>query len=182
MGIFSKKNKGNIRLSKADFKTESEDYKLSSVKVSGDFFSKSPELGNKDNDENKSATITNSTEVKIAGKNVDVTFLSNDIELNEDKFIELMSQKLNWISEHERELKKSVAKKLLPLKNETWLEEDESQLSISEFMKRIELSSISFYGKGNSEMIFDDGDLFWGHDILAILDTNNRLNDITIRG
>ncbi len=183
MGIFSRfKKKGNINLSKSDFKTESEDFEVLSVKVSDDFYEKFPQAKKKENYTGKNTLITNSTKISLFGNNVEITYDPSGIELNENKFIDQINRNLNWIADNESGIKSGIAKKLLPLKNENWLEENESELSQSEFIKRIKLTSISFFGKGNSELIFDDGDIFWEHDIVADLNTKNKLTDINIRG
>jgi len=54
---------------------------------------------------------------------------------------------------------------LLPLKNETWLEEDESELTANQFQARMALRSIEARPDGSFEFSYDDGDLFWGHSI-----------------
>ena len=183
MGIFSRFNKkGNINLSKSDFKTESEDFEVLSVKVSGDFFEKFPQAKKKDNYTGKTTLITNTVTLPLFGNKVEITYDPSEIELNEDKFIDQMNRTLNWIADNESGIKSGVTKKLLPLKNENWLEENEIELSESEFIKRIKLSSISFFGDGSSELIFDDGDLFWEHQIVADLSGKNKLTEINIRG
>jgi hypothetical protein len=58
-----------------------------------------------------------------------------------------------------------VVNKLLRLKNEVWLGEDESEFSAQEFKSRIRLYSITAHPNGRFEFWFEDGDLFWGHDI-----------------
>ncbi|MBQ0737068.1 DUF2262 domain-containing protein [Aquimarina celericrescens] len=183
MGIFSRfKNKGNINLLKSDFKSESEDFEVLSVKVSGEFFEKFPQAKKKDNYVGESTLITNTAKLSLFGNKVDITYDPSEIELNEDKFIDQINRNLNWIAENESELKSRVTEKLLPLKNENWLDENEAELSENDFVKRIKLTSISFFGKGNSEMIFDDGDLFWGHEIVADLNVKNKLTDVNVRG
>nr|WP_308992897.1 DUF2262 domain-containing protein [Mariniflexile sp. KMM 9835]MDQ8212461.1 DUF2262 domain-containing protein [Mariniflexile sp. KMM 9835] len=183
MGIFSRfKKKGDVNLSKSDFKTQSEDFEVLSVKVSGDFFEKFPQAKKKDNYTGKSTLITNTAILSLFGNKVKITYNPSEIELNEDKFINQMNRNLNWIANNESEIKIGISKKLLILKNESWLQENESELSKNEFIKRIKLTSISFFGKGNSELIFDDGDLFWEHEIVADLNTKNKLTDVNIRG
>lgn len=58
-----------------------------------------------------------------------------------------------------------AVERLLPLKNESWLEEGESELDASGFLSRMTLESISVYQSGDFEFWFHDGDLFWGHAI-----------------
>ncbi len=58
-----------------------------------------------------------------------------------------------------------AVQELLPLKNDTWLEDDELELTSEDFLKRMKLESISLYLDGEFEFWHDDGDLFYGHSI-----------------
>jgi hypothetical protein len=58
-----------------------------------------------------------------------------------------------------------AVRELLPLKNESWLEEGEPEITPEEFRNRMSLESISFYPDGAFEFLHDDGELFWGHSI-----------------
>lgn len=55
---------------------------------------------------------------------------------------------------------------LLSLKNESWLDEDELEVTNEQFKNRMKLDSITVYSDGSFEFWHDDGDLFWGHSIL----------------
>ena len=72
--------------------------------------------------------------------------------------------------------------KLLCLKNETWLEEDEPPISESEFIERMSLQSISVYPDGSFEFMHDDGDLFWGHAIQVTGNLHDGPTDADIPG
>jgi hypothetical protein len=183
MGIFSRfKKSGNFNLSKSDFKTESDDFEVISVKVSDDFYDLFPQAKKKENCTGKSTLITNTSSVSLFGNKVEISYDPNETELNENIFINQINRNLNWIADNENGIKCTIAKKLLSLKNQSWLEENEIELTETKFIKRIKLTSISFFGKGNSELIFNDGNLFWEHDIVADLNTKNKLTDINIRG
>lgn len=58
-----------------------------------------------------------------------------------------------------------AAAKLLSLKNDNWLGEDESELNSNDFKDRLTLESINVMADGKFEFWFNDGDLFWGHSI-----------------
>jgi len=58
-----------------------------------------------------------------------------------------------------------AAKELLELKNDTWLGEDEVEVSEEEFKSRMVIESVGFHPDGDIEFWFADGDLFWGHSI-----------------
>ena len=56
-------------------------------------------------------------------------------------------------------------KRLLPLKNDVWLEADESPLSAKQFQARLKLEGITVAPDGSFEYWHDDDDLFGGHAI-----------------
>ena len=58
-----------------------------------------------------------------------------------------------------------AVEKLLPLKNDNWLSDEEMELSPEKFKKKMILQAISVYPDGEFEFWHDDGDLFWGHSI-----------------
>jgi len=58
-----------------------------------------------------------------------------------------------------------AVQELLPVKNESWLDEDEQPLSSEQFRDRMRLQSISAGPEGDFEFWHDDGDLFYGHSI-----------------
>jgi hypothetical protein len=72
--------------------------------------------------------------------------------------------------------------KLLQLKNDAWLGEDESEFSESEFRSKMELSSILIKSGGRFEFWYEDGDLFWGHSIMVSGDLFNGPKDAGIHG
>lgn len=75
-----------------------------------------------------------------------------------------------------------AVKELLPLKNGTWLGEDESPFSAEKFKSRMTLQSISIYPDGLIEFWHDDGDLFWGHSIQISGSIEEGLNRADIPG
>jgi hypothetical protein len=58
-----------------------------------------------------------------------------------------------------------AAEKLLELKNDTWLDEGDVELTAEEFMEKMTLKSITVNPDGSFDFWHDDGDLFWGHSI-----------------
>lgn len=58
-----------------------------------------------------------------------------------------------------------AVEQLLSLKNDVWLNEDESPLTAEEFKSRMTLELISIDPNGEFTFWHDDGDLFWGHSI-----------------
>jgi len=56
-----------------------------------------------------------------------------------------------------------AVQRLLPLKNEAWLEEDDDELLPEEFKARMTLDAITVRPNGSFEFWHRDGDMFWGH-------------------
>jgi hypothetical protein len=73
-----------------------------------------------------------------------------------------------------------AVEKLLPLKNDSWLDEDEAPLTPEQFLSRMRLGSITIAKDGRFDFWHNDGDLFWGHwiQISGSLDKGLTLADI----
>lgn len=73
------------------------------------------------------------------------------------------------IWDHQREWQDKVenfaVQELLPLKNDSWLDEGETPLNPNDFKSRMTLKSISIHADGSFDFWHDDGDLFYGHSI-----------------
>jgi hypothetical protein len=90
----------------------------------------------------------------------------------------LFSARENW-STHVKEF---AADRLLSLKNDNWLQDDESELSRGEFISRMTLKEISIDESGSFTFWHADGDLFWGHTISVSGDITEGLKDADIPG
>ncbi len=75
-----------------------------------------------------------------------------------------------------------AALRLLPLKNDTWEEEDGRVISQEEFEHRLIISSVTLDHNGRLVIYFDDGDLFFGHDILVTQDIDGEFDTAGIQG
>lgn len=58
-----------------------------------------------------------------------------------------------------------AVQELLPLKNDTWLDENEAELTADQFKARMKLEAITAHPDGSFDFWHNDGDLFWGHSI-----------------
>lgn len=72
--------------------------------------------------------------------------------------------------------------KLLNIKNESWLDEEETELSADQFKARMKLDSITVYPDGTFEFWWDDGDLFLGHMITVSGDMTHGPKYASISG
>lgn len=62
-------------------------------------------------------------------------------------------------------VKDFIVQELLPVKNDSWLDEDEGETPLTprQFLDKLKLESITAHPDGSFEFWFDDGDLFLGH-------------------
>lgn len=90
----------------------------------------------------------------------------------------LWSDQAGW----KKRIDEYVVKELLGLKNDAWLDEDETELTTEELLAAIELTSITISYDGEFEFWFDDGNLFWGHSIMVSGNLKEGLTDAGIHG
>ncbi len=79
----------------------------------------------------------------------------------------LRTAKVLWTSmpEWTHKVNTFAVSKLLGLKNDNWLDDDEDKVTAVDFIEAMQLASITVYPDGKFEFWHDDGDLFWGHSI-----------------
>lgn len=89
-----------------------------------------------------------------------------------------IAMKLDW---HIRRAADFAADEMLDLKNSTWREEGESEVSAEQFKKALRLSTLLIRPDGDVEFEFDDGQLFCGHSIPVRMDSDDRLISADIK-
>jgi hypothetical protein len=89
-----------------------------------------------------------------------------------------------WASsaQWDEKIRTFAAKQLLELKNETWLDDDEAKVTPAEFKRRLVLTAIVIEDDGSFSFWFDDGDLFFGHEIHVTGTLKGGLKTATIEG
>jgi hypothetical protein len=90
----------------------------------------------------------------------------------------LWADQATWI----QKVEEFAVERLLPLKNDSWLEEDERELTPADFKKRMKLQSITVSGAGQFDFWHNDGDLFCGHAIEVRGTLSDGLTDADICG
>lgn len=85
-------------------------------------------------------------------------------------------------AEWDRRVREYAVEKLLPLKNDSWLEEDEAELSAGAFLSKMTLDTIAVEESGDFSFWHNDGDLFWGHAIQISGSLSEGLTDADIPG
>jgi hypothetical protein len=78
--------------------------------------------------------------------------------------------------------REAAVAKLLPLKNDTWLEEGEEELEPAAFAERMTLNAAEVYEGGEWSLWFDDDDMFWGHVIMVRGHIASQQVEATIAG
>lgn len=78
--------------------------------------------------------------------------------------------------------KEYAVERLLELKNETWIDENEEPSTSEQFKHRMVIESISIDSDGEVSFYHNDGDLFWGHCILVTMDNKNNFIHAEIAG
>lgn len=89
----------------------------------------------------------------------------------------LFVQREGW-----RALLKAMLPELTELKNESWLEDDEEELTQEALGERLQVSGLAFSVDGGCEVEFDDDDLFWGHTVVAICDEKGVYQGMELAG
>ena len=90
----------------------------------------------------------------------------------------LFQDQIDW----QQRVEDYVIEHLLTLKNGTWLEDEEAELSREEFLSRMTLQSITVQAPDGFTFWHDDGDLFFGHTIQVSGDFRNGLTLADIPG
>lgn len=101
---------------------------------------------------------------KWQGREIEVTLASAD-PATPDRVFELATRMFESQAEWSRRVLQHISQRLLPLKNDAWLQERETVYDETRFLKRIALRSISFEESGHITFWYSDGQLFGGHDI-----------------
>lgn len=120
-------------------------------------------------------------EAKWNGESIRVTFPADDEKPGKDAITTaeaLWSNQAKW----KERVEEYAVEELLELKNDTWLEDGESQYTPEEFVATMTLTSISIGSDGAFEFWYDDGDLFWGHSIMVSGNLKDGPTDAGIHG
>jgi hypothetical protein len=115
--------------------------------------------------------------ITIDGLPVEIFLLLMNEE-NKYQFLEYARQQIAWIKENTQIAKLYASQKLLEIKNEAWLEEDEPPITEEEFINQLNLTSIGIYLGGDASIGFEASEaLFWGHDVSVELDSSGNFQD-----
>ncbi|WP_345681677.1 DUF2262 domain-containing protein [Novipirellula caenicola] len=103
-------------------------------------------------------------EVNWNGESIRINFHTDktqDISAGLEVAGKLFDEQLSW----KQKVDDYAVQELLLVKNDVWLDDNESPLTADQFKSRMTLQSISIHPDGEFNFWHDDGDLFWGHSI-----------------
>jgi hypothetical protein len=92
--------------------------------------------------------------------------------------VELWQDQLTW----NQRIQEYAVQKLLDLKNNVWLEDDEDKVSSDDFKSRMNLAEITILPNGEFSFWHHDGDLFFGHWIHIVGNLRDGLIDARVEG
>lgn len=98
------------------------------------------------------------------------------------KAVKVMITLRDRSAEWSRRIVQFAVDELLPLKNESWLDDGDVELDQQEFTRRMKLESISVGSDDSFSFSFNDGDLFWGHQIAVSGTLTDGLESAEIQG
>ena len=84
--------------------------------------------------------------------------------------------------EWDKKIKEFAAGELLELKNNSWLDDDETEITADQFVEKIKIETIDISQDNEFEFYLDDGDIFWGHTIIVSGNLEDGLSDAQIAG
>jgi len=146
-----------------------------------EFIEKQKLLGNYI-ENNNNILKTYSTEININDSLTRIYFDPNNIN-NIETFIQAINKKLVWISKNLEIIKINISKKLLKIKNDFWLNENENNLTITDFIIRLKrIDNIVFNSDNSFNINFNDDYLFDGHSITVPITNNLKIADPKIEG
>ena len=95
--------------------------------------------------------------------------------------IMLGNQLIDWYNVNRHNVETRIIEQLLPMKNESWLEEDELPWNATDFLNSIHL--VSFLVREERFTIwYADNDLFYGHLVEVRVTSNFEVEEICLSG
>jgi len=183
MKLFSKfKKHKDFNLRPGDFKTETDESKVISAWISPELLEKLPNPPSSKQKDDAIETKTSKAKITLLGQTVELTFDPNNRQYEIEKYIRRINEQLNWTVRNKKQVHKVIIRDLLGLKNSTWLDENETQITEKNFLKKVKLTSVNFFDDTSFELYYDDGNIFGGHSIVVSITANKELKDATIEG
>lgn len=94
--------------------------------------------------------------------------------------VEFTNTLLEWLVENDLVVKEYACKKMLKLKNKTWLEPKDKPLTDQQFIKRMKLTSINLCHDKTSTLFYDADEMFTDHAIIVEMNKNFKMTDANL--
>ena len=120
------------------------------------------------------------TKIKLWGNSVILNFHEENSTLKHE--LPFIKQKLEWIQKNKITIEKKVSSKLLSLKNEVWLDDNQNKLTEIEFINNLKLIQLEYYEGNVISLIFSENAMFQNHEIEINLDEFNQLDEAELQG
>ena len=124
-------------------------------------------------------------QIEIAGVQV-ALYLSPDADQGLEPALRRAREVLAEFAAYHRRAEEYAVQELQPLKNEYWLEDlgndEEPPLKAEQFTSRMTLEALVFEPDGDVTFYYDDGDLFFGHEIEVGMDATDAFVHADIPG
>jgi hypothetical protein len=111
--------------------------------------------------------------VPFVGRDVAISFRLDEAG-NVGRGPEVAGQIAGRLDDFIYKARQSICHQMLDLKNNTWRQDGEGPLSAEEFMARLTLQSVGIEADGSSQFFYEDGGLFWGHDVIVKRDVEGH--------
>lgn len=103
-----------------------------------------------------------SSKVEWDKQEVELNLNANDLE-ESDGALKTAHQLWNHQHDWNQRVRQYLVHELLPVKNESWRDDDEAEINATDFNAKTELESILVNDDGSFEFWFDDGEMFGYH-------------------
>ena len=120
------------------------------------------------------------TYIKIWEQRVEVFFEFEGVKT--EGFIRKVNIQLNWLSKNKDFISNNISKDLLELKNENWVDKNQSIYNKESFFEYMNLNLISFKHDSSFLLTFEGFNLFEGHFIEVELNSKYQIKSINLVG
>lgn len=117
----------------------------------------------------------------FCGKEVNLDFdYKNEDDLQ--RGLKTAAQLWEVQAEWKEKAEQMLVTEFLPTKNDSWLEEDEEEMTEAQFKAAINLETISFAEDEDISMWYSDGEIFWDHTLVASGTMSIGIEDVSMMG
>lgn len=112
---------------------------------------------------------------EVSKNRIEFSFVNTELETLTKNFDKIEKLILQF-----SDIENQMIEEMLALKNESWLEEGDNELSKNEFQKVIKIYGVKTYEDGSVEIYYKANDSFWGHEIKTSIDNEQKYESSTV--